>query len=94
MAEPAGTGEKKKSRFSPPAHPARSVPRQLSLNPGFVLPANGPRAHAAASALPGPVPAATGCWVWPAGMVLGTRYLGSTDHAGSWIRVPQGLMGS
>lgn len=62
MAGPAGTGEKKKSRFSVPASSAHSVPRQLSLNSGFVLPANGPRVPAAASVLPGPVPAATGCW--------------------------------
>lgn len=83
--EPAGTGEKKKSRFSPPAYSACSAPRQLSLNPGFVPPANGPCARAAASVLPGPVPAATGCWVWLAGTVLGSRYPGSTDHVGSWI---------
>lgn len=82
MAEPAGTGEKKKSRFSLPAHSARSAPCQLSLNLGFVLPANSPRARAVASVLPSPMPAAAGCWAprtRGVETVLGAGYESSRD---------------
>lgn len=82
MAEPVGTGEKKKSRFSLPAHSARSAPCQLSLNLVFVLPADSPRARAAASVLPSPMPAAAGCWApctRGAETVLGAGYVSSRD---------------
>jgi len=75
-------------RADSPRRRARPVPAQAQSR--LCAGSERPQCVRSGGVLPGPVPAAAGGWLWAAG----SGHPGSMDHAGTWVRVPRGPMGS